>query len=706
MRPIFFAIGAVVAILLFIVVLYAANVAAGMHAVATVDGTIAGTGVQAPVQILRDARGIPHLRAANEHDLFFAQGFVEAQDRLFQLDLLRRFVYGDLSEVLGNVTLPADERARIVPVRAIVEEQWRKLSPEQQAQLQAFADGINAAARRESTPVEFRALHYTMQPWRAQDSLAVAFATVLDLTDGWNDIAERVGRQIPLSDPCFDAPVTEGLARIADPSHCSAAQSRAALLRTLLDTRPPIGSNEWAAGAAHTRTGRALLANDPHLQLGIPGVWYLVDLQAPGFHVAGATLVGTPGVTLGHNDRIAWGATNGTVTSLSLFDAPASVRSDTAHWQTETFHVRFRGDVTKRYYRGQREFGVEVRAGGLERFVLVRWDAYSSPLSALTTFEKLDRAKSIEDALAALRGYPGPTQNFEIADVTGRVAYQLAGQIPDDPLWSRGIHPARDLANEYPDVPFDRLPRVTASRSAFVWTSNNKMYGPSYPLRLSAEFAPPCRAHRVAELLRARAAYDVAYFASMQMDVLSVCEKQLASYVPKFAAWDGRFTPASTDATAAFALRVALAREFGGMKSAMIDSRARPEAVTALAGIEDPSPQPWGKAGAVRVKHPLAALGFTFLDGTRLPGDGDAFTVHVQNNGFSQSFRAVWDIGNWDAGGITLPQGESGRPGSGHYTDEAAAWVAGRLLPLPYSDAAVERAAVDRLTLEPGEPGR
>jgi penicillin amidase len=699
LRTILGAVGILVVAAIVLITLYAGNVAVGMHSTATVDGTIAGIGVQAPVQILRDARGVPHIRAANDHDLFFAQGYVEAQDRLFQLDLLRRFVYGDLSEILGSAGLRSDENARVVPVRTIVERQWQTLSGRERSLIQAFTDGVNAARKRESTPVEFRALDYDMTPWQPQDTLAVSFATVLDLTDNWNDIAGRIGNEPLLTDPCFDAPVTEGLARIADPAHCSAQNARVGLIRTLLDARPPIGSNNWAAGAAHTATKRALLANDPHLHLGIPGVWYLVDLQSPGFHVAGATLTGTPGVTLGHNDRIAWGATNGTVTALSVFGPPASL--DAADWQTETFRMRVGRPVTKKYYRGAHEFGTDVIVGGQPRFILVRWNAYETPRSPFVAFDELSRSRSIEDALVALRRYPGPTQNFVLADVSGRVAYQLAGEIPNDPLWSRDIHPAGDLAKHYPNVPFDTLPHVAPSRGAIVWTSNNKIYGPSYPYRLSAAFATPCRAYRVAQLLRARSTYDVDYFASMQMDVLSVCERQLASYVPALIAWDGRFTPDSTDATAAFHLRLALVREFGGMTKAMLGSRARPGAITALAAVGDPSPQPWGVAGAVQVQHPLAPLGMSFLNGTKFAGNGDAYTVHVQNNGFSQSFRAVWDVGNWDAGGITIPQGESGRPASGHYTDEAADWVAGRLLPLPYSNAAVDRATLERLTLAP-----
>jgi penicillin amidase len=691
--------GALCAALALVVAFYAGNVIAGMHATAQLDGTIAGTGVNEPVHILRDGRGIPHIRASNEHDLFFAEGYVAGQDRLFQLDLLRRYVYGELSEVLGSATLDTDEAARIVPVRALVAAQWRRFDARQQALLQAFADGVNAARARESVPVEFRILGYTAAPWRPQDSLAVGFATVLDLTDSWNDIANRVANPAPLSDPCYDAPVMDGLARMADPAHCTRTQAKAALLRALLDKRPPVGSNEWAAGAAHTTTGRALLANDPHLRLQIPGVWYLVDLQAPGFHAAGATLAGTPGVILGHNDRVAWGATNGTVASLSVFDAPAVLAP--SEWRTETFHTRFGHDLAVRYYRGVREFGTFVTVRGISRFVLVRWNAYDDPQSPILAFDGLDRARTIEDALAALRRYPGPTQNFALADTSGRVAYHLAGTVPNDPLWARNIHPAADLAHTYPAIPFDRLPRVDASRAAIVWTSNNKMYGPSYPLRLSAAFAPPYRAFRVAQLLRARSAYDVAYFASMQMDTLSVAEHELASYAPTLAAWDGRFTPGSRDATAAFEIRNALVQREGWLVAGMIDARTQRAPAAALAVDPVITPQPWGSAGAVTVKHPLAALGLSFLNGTTFAGNGDGYTVHVQNDGFSQSFRAVWDVGNWDAGGITIPQGESGRPGSPYYTDEAADWIAGRLPPLPFSNAAVDRATVNRLTLTP-----
>ncbi len=709
-------VAAIVAVTLGVVVFFALNVVFGMRAHARFAGTISGLKLlHAPVSILRDDRGVPHILARDDHDLFFAQGYVEGSDRLFQMDLLRRFVKGELAEVFGSAALASDEKERAVPVRAVVDAQWRRLDARSKSVLGAFSDGVNAAIDRETLPVEFRILAYRPSPWSPEDSLAVSMATVLDLTDDWNDVAPRdaahrkgglpaLESEYPLTDPCYDAPVVSGLSGIGPGTACSL---RAGVAREMAAARLPLGSNEWAAGAHRSLTGRALLANDPHLRLRIPGVWYLADLRSPGFHVAGATFPGAPGIVLGHNERIAWGATDGTVASLSVFSQPAAL--DPNGWQTETFRIRFRrSPVTRRYYRGPHEFGVTTNDG---RFVLVRWNAYEHPDSPGKTFLDLDRAASIETATAVLAAFPGPTQNFAIADVSGRVAYALAGEIPDDPAWARWFHPAADLGKRFDGVPFARLPKVRPSRDAVVWTANNKTYANGYPLRLSPQFAPPYRAYRIAQLLRARARYDVAYFAQMQMDVLSLPERELARELAPavrrldaaaggaLAGWNGEMTGDSTTATLAQVLRTQVTgKQKRRMPVELAIARRSPAAlrVTVPAALE-----PWSTAGAVTPQHALSSLGIDFLDGTRLPGYGDEYTLHVQYDGYSQSFRAVWDVGNWDAGGITLPQGESGEPGSGHYADQAGAWIEGRLWPLPFSEGAVVRTAVDRATLSP-----
>ncbi len=270
-----------VALLAIVVLVYAINAALGMRAHARYTGTISGLRLHGPVSILRDDRGVPHILAANDRDLFFAQGYVEGSDRLFQMDLLRRFIRGELAEVFGGAALRTDEEERAIPIRAIVAAQWARLDLPTRRILGEFSDGVNAAMRREPLPVEFRLLGYKPQPWTPEDSLAVGMAEVLDLIDDWDAIAPRdaayrrgglslLRERFPLTDPCYDAPVTAGLAGMAPGDRCNRRRLNT-LVSELSDARAPIGSNEWAVGANLTAHKRSLLANDPHLGLGIPG---------------------------------------------------------------------------------------------------------------------------------------------------------------------------------------------------------------------------------------------------------------------------------------------------------------------------------------------------------------------------------------------------------------------------------------------------
>ncbi|MBC5814962.1 MAG: penicillin acylase family protein, partial [Candidatus Eremiobacteraeota bacterium] len=325
---------------------------------------------------------------------------------------------------------------------------------------------------------------------------------------------------------------------------------------------------------------------------------------------------------------------------------------------------------------------------------------------------------------------PGPTQNFVLAGIDGRAAYTLAGGIPNDPVWARYAHD--DAYRTYPTIPFAALPHLAPSRDAVVWTSNNRMYGEGYQYRLSATFSPPYRAYEVWRQLQARKKYDVAYFAQMQNDTFSVAELELSKFVlgaadrnpklvPKEAApmlrelrgWNGYMSPDSHAATIAHAMRLSLVTSYAGrntsvllqtlrMREAKHDRTTDPWLlkhllVNAPAGIQ----KPWGAAGIVPMLNPLDSFGITWLNGAVLPGKGDNYTVHAQNTNFNQSFRAVWDVGNWDAGGIVIPAGESGEPGSPHYQDLTATYNSGKLAPLPFTQAAVQAHAVSRQRLLP-----
>lgn len=699
---------------------YGAYIVAGVKAHAADSGTISAMPVQYTVAVYRDARGIPHIRARTVNDAFFAEGFAQGSDRLFQMDLLRRYIYGELAEMLGPIQLPLDERMRALDVHDIVAREWSHLAAGDRQALEAFSDGVNAAMRTQPLPVEFRLLLYHPDPWRPRDSLAVTLAISSSISDTPENVLARdalwrsltrsqYAALLPLSDPRYDV---SAAGTFPKPTRTTGVAWRGGSHRVTIS---PLGSNAWAAGGARTASGRAMLANDPHLTLGIPGIWYELEMRAPGFHAAGVTIPGIPGVILGHNERIAWGTTTSMASTLSVFRVH---HFDPAHWRREVFHVRFSRDVARWYYRTPREFSVpgETEDGGL----LIRWTPYSAQQSALATVLALDRAHSIRDATAALAAYPGPPQNFVVVS-GGEAAYHLAGNIPDDPAWGRYVHSSGGLRSVFASVPFRALPAIAPSRSAIIVSANNKMYRDGYAYRLSAMFAPPYRAYRIAKLLGVRRVYDAAYFARMQLDEISPADAEfahrLAAYartrgdllpqgaIAKLAAWNGAYSPGSQAATLEHQLRESAERASVSPYAALDALRGREPPERFVDALREPQLdmrrlRPWSLAGAVNVLHPFGAIGFPFLNGPVFSGAGDVYTIRVQTPGLAQSFRAVWVAGDWDSGGLTLPTGESGEIGSSHYDDLSSAWRRGILLPLPFSNAAVMRAARTRLLLE------
>jgi penicillin amidase len=770
---------AVIAVLVGVVLLCAGGAFAyfvmSVHAgVANTLGVHRGFAVTAPVQILRDERDIPHIRAQNEHDLFFAQGYVTGSDRLFQIDVTRRFVLGRLSEVLGSPTIDVDMEHRVLDARSTVGTQFAHLDPQQRALLQAYADGVNAAATHEPLPPEYHVLGFSFEPWRAQDSLIVGFATVLDLADSWNEVIARdevvraggphaVDAFFSLTDPAYDTPTVGGKpVTLAKLPALHSYLSRHPVEWDGESVRDALGSNEWVAGAARTTTGRALLANDPHLTRGIPGIWHLVDLQSPQFHAAGATLAGVPGVILGHNERVAWGSTNGTVSAMRVYAEHFTTATGTSYVRPgnttatateriETFHVRFGADRVRHYLNT--EHGFVVEDGGFVRHA-VQWNIAVSPHSPVDAFLGLDRARSIEDGMRALASYPGPTQNFVLADVTGRAAYTLAGEIPNDGAW--GLHAfdgSTSRAQPLPSVPFALLPHVAPSRTVVANNSNNLQYGSGYPYRLSPNYSPPYRAAEVRRRLTVLPRYSVADFVAIQADTVSVADIELAhdcamalmrmganhepDLAPAFAAlrdFNGDFNPSSRGATVVQRVRGIAVRDLlmgvmpepvlrgyfahgPGVVTLMRALRERPHGwfagddtdkfLTAVVREavrqygRDGVATTYGEAYAVTARHPLAAFGLHAWDGPQVPGSGGSYAPAVQGPTLGQSFRAVWDVGAWDNGGIDIPLGESGEPGSPYYRDLAANYPRHILTPLPFSEAAVKASARRTMVLAP-----
>ncbi|MDE2573416.1 MAG: penicillin acylase family protein, partial [bacterium] len=566
-------------------------------------GRLAISGLQGPVSVVRDARGFPYVSARSLHDAYEAQGYLEGEDRLFQMDVLRRFVGGRLAEVFGPQLLSVDVRHRMIGPEQMAQRMYQQAAPEERAALDAFAQGVNAAMRRDPLPPEFRALLYRPRPWRPQDSLLCGLATVIDLTHTWSQVAlraridARVGSAAAaalysITDPRYDAPLVGRPAPVPTlppfPSVGNPARSGAA--PPIADTLPwradREASNAWAVGGAHTRSGRALLANDPHLDFTVPMVWYAIALHAPGLNVVGASLPGTPGVILGHGAHIAWGATNATVSTLTLYrehvrETPKGFEVEDARTHAwiavvaQTEQIAVRGARAHAFERLRTPHGF-LLLDGQGRLALpayaAAWVAQREAHSPLAAFLALDRAGSLESALAALRAYPGPPQNFVLADDRGRVAYHLAGLIPVDGVWgTRAVDGSRIVDAWRGYVPFDQLPHVDPSRDAVVFTANNRVYGAGYPYRLTDAFGPPYRAYRIRELLTGRDGLTDSEMERLQLDDLSLPELELVRDVlaaaarhpgadedprtlERLRAWDGRFDANASAATLAYRL--------------------------------------------------------------------------------------------------------------------------------------------------------
>jgi penicillin amidase len=760
--------GVLFALALLVALAYAARVAWFTRtALAAVAGTQAGLALDGPVTIARDGRGVPHIRAGSDRDLFFAEGYAMAADRLFQMDLTRRFVDGRLAELLGPPLLAVDRRMRRYGVAELAEKTYARGTAQSRAYLQAFAAGINAAAAREPLPPEYRALFARFEPWRPEDAMAVGYATVLDLDDNADAILgrERIHRLLgdagtdaflPLTDPRYDVP-TDGSAPgpIASLPPLSGARAVAALPE--VEEKAPVGSNGWAAGAARTASGRAVLANDPHLSLGIPTIWWLVEARSPHFHVAGAALAGTPGVTLGHDEHLAWGVTAGETAAMRLLRERARGADELfehgrwvhARHRRERYRVRLRADVTADVL--ETPHGTLIAREGDVAY-LMDWRLRHAAGSPLDAFLALDRARGVEDGLAALRDLPEPALNVLLADDGGRVAYHLAGGIPLESAWGR--YAVDGDAPVPPLLPFARAPHVDPSREALIVSGNNRAEGAGGP-RLAPFWPPPYRAYELRRALGAardaRGKLSVEALAAAQRDASSPAELEFARLAlaaltrahaeadpalrPALSAlrqFDGQVLPASRGATVVVALRRDLLRAFAaahlpadvvreytaGTGNFVVPLRAlreRPRGwvpgddydgfvlaalrrVQSALGSEIPT---FGSYGAQPLAHPLAPLGFTFWNGPTFPGRGGSFAPAVQWRSHGQSFRAVWIAGDWDAGTIDIDAGESGRPGSPHYRDQAAGWARFARTTLPFSDAAVRAATRSVLTLTP-----
>ena len=453
------------------------------------DGTIAIPGLSAPVTVQRDTHGVPHIQAASLDDLIVAQGYVTAQDRLWQMETLRRHAAGELAEILGSSMIPHDRVQRILQLRTAADRALAAMPPDQLHWLQLYAQGVNAsiATQHDHLPIEYRVLQFAPAPWTPRDSLLVYLVMFQDLTNHFPDkIAhEAVSAHLPpelqsdlypigswrdhppsqpqadLTNPNVelpDVPLDESQTKLTRPKNTITPQAFQVLRQSLatLDLEPTCegcvaGSNNWVVSGAHTASGKPLLSNDMHLSHGVPGIWYETDLQSPTptgtpFHVAGVSLPGTPFVVVGHNDHIAWGFTNlGAdvqdllVERIRLTPAGSEFQTTDGNWhpllhQRETIHVRRGKDVVLDVTSTQHDGIPSPILNGIiptndNRRISLRWTIYD-PANLTDPFLAVDSATDWTSLTAAFSTWGGPAQNLVYADDQGHIAYHAIGRIP------------------------------------------------------------------------------------------------------------------------------------------------------------------------------------------------------------------------------------------------------------------------------------
>lgn len=525
------------------------------------DGRIEVPGLDAEVEIRRDAWGIPHIRAQSPEDAYFGLGFAHAQDRLWQMEMHRRIAQGRLAEIAGEAALPVDRFMRLLGLYRHAEASVAHVPAGARRQLEAYAAGVNAflATRRWPLPPEFQLLWHTPEPWRIEDSLVFTRLMALDLGGNWRAellrarlaqrlTAEQLADLFP--DQPADTPVT-----IAALRRTLAGLDLDGLSAVLPPESPPgLGSNVWVVDGSRTASGRPLLANDPHLGLQAPGIWYLASLEAPGLSVIGGTMPSMPIVVSGRNADLAWGLTNTGPDTQDLFveriDPADPARYLTpdgyARFETRDEVIRIRGGGSERLVVRETRHGpvisdlVPAAAGvaGEGKVLALAWTALADDDVTLLAGLGLATAADPAELDEALRPFASPQQNVTWASRDGRIGLVAPGRVPirrsgDGRLPVPGWDGSADWVGE---IPFESLPRTQDPPSGQIVNANNRLVGADYPYLITADWDPALRARRIGAMLEGAHGLDLQRFAAMQGDIRSTLADDFLPFLLEAAA--------------------------------------------------------------------------------------------------------------------------------------------------------------------------
>jgi penicillin G amidase len=721
--------------------------------VAGSSDTIRLSGLKHRVEILRDRWGMPHIFAQNQDDLFFANGYINARDRLFQLDLWRRVGTGRLAEVLGPQHVGRDRTARLFRFRGNWHDEWASYSPDTWQVARAFTSGINAfiGSLAGKWPEEFRIAGYAPGYWAPEDITA----RIAGLSISRNLVSEiryaqdvvRFGPAVLSRHITFDPP-----ASLTPPAGVNLADVTYDVVRdfmVLLSGSPfSQGSNNWAVDGTKSATGKPLLAADPHRGLEIPSLRRTIHLVAPGWNVIGAGEPALPGIALGHNEQIAFGFTITGTDQQDLYVERLNPGNADEYWHNGSWRrmnvVRETITVKGKTAGESVELRYTVHGPVLyqDRFqrnaYALRWVGFEPGGAGYLAALAAARAKNWDEFRAALRRYKVPAENMVYADTSGNIGLAVAGLTPVRKAHT-GLLPVAGTGEfEWAGyLPADQLPAVFNPPSHVVATANNDIRPPGYSHVLTYEWGAPYRAQRASELLAPARKFSVPDFERMQYDVVSIPARRfqavlrrwrppagrLAEITDRVRRWDAAVAADSAEAivfeiwfsqlgTALFgdALGVRTETELvlRRLESAADLSVLRATLESTLRVIErglgsDMSRWRWASANRLLFRHPL---GQEKYNRGPLPRAGDSYTLNASGGnglqyGEGASYRQVLDLADWDRSTMTNAPGEVGNPGSRHYDDLLPDWQAGRYHPMLYTRKAIEAATTERIMLEP-----
>jgi penicillin amidase len=739
------------------------------------------------VVVRRDSRSIPYIEAGNDRDLFFAQGFETARDRLWQMELLRRVARGELAELFGERVLEDDKRWRRFGFAEIARQSVPKLTPELKIALESYAAGVNAyidSLTDESTPLEFKVLRFKPRHWIPEDTVVVGKILSDALSTTWQfDVAREAIDKLPTekkkdllsnvtpydvilfgddkkedADKRIKSLAGVDIDSLSDMARREETSRRNSLELVGMYAEDLAASNNWVVSGKRTVDGRPMLANDPHLQPNAPGIWHLVHLFAPGLRVAGVTFPGVPGVVLGHNEHIAWGATNVGPDVQDLyreeFNDKGQYKTATGWENTvkriETLKIRKNPLVPEteavEYIVEETRNGVLIEAADGSRYAL-KWTARSPENQEFEAFFGFNRAKDWESFRKAASAYGGATQNFVYADVKGNIGWQTAGKVPirKTGTGERIYAGASDDGQWLGYIPFDEMPRLYNPDGGIIMTANQRIVGTSYKYQqMSRDAAMPWRAKRILDLLEAKQKLSMDDFRSIQLDPYNYPVHMLAKQLLRgdgisqetrslIKEWDGMMKADSRAAVLINEIRNVIVSKIAGDNKTVLPQILREklmwwiveekparwlpsgfvsyDALIAAADVEaraalskrfgeDANEWVWGKVFQSRFTHPLAAAPLVGAQwATPVVGlDGSGQSPNV---GSAVSMSLIASPGNWDATRHVIPLGQSGDPRSPHWKDQFEMWRTGAPAEFRFSEDAVKREAKSTAFLLP-----